>query len=97
MISLPVITEEQVKAKLREVGYEPTDHVSATGRFWKHKDANRHLMVPISADGYYPDWLLDEVVQRARAIGDEICATGVAAISPWERLRPKRDRPKSAD
>ena len=36
-------------------------------------------MVPFSVDGYYPDWLLEEVIHRARAIGDDGCADGICA------------------
>jgi hypothetical protein len=71
MISLPLVTEAQVTTKLKEFGYSPTDSVTATARFWRHKERKRHLMVPNSADGYYPDWLLHEVVARARLIGDD--------------------------
>jgi hypothetical protein len=92
MISLPVVTEAQVTTKLKEFGYSPTDSMTATARFWRHNQRKRHLMVPFSADGFYPDWLLEEVAHRARAIGDDECAEAVKSISPWERLRAAKDQ-----
>ncbi len=90
MISLPLVTEANVHNKLHEIGYEPTEHVTKTGRFWRHRNAKLHLLVPNSAEGFYPDWLLDELAQRARAIGDQAGAETIIGISPWERLRARR-------
>jgi hypothetical protein len=94
VISLPAVTETQVHQTLNECDYAPTNTVTETGRYWKHKKVRRHLLVPFSNGGFYPDWMLQDLVQRARAIYDEECATAIESINPWERLRAKRDKPK---
>lgn len=94
MISLPVVTEEQVKQALIECDYEKTPLHTETGFFWKHKGGSRHLMVPFSSGGTFPDWMLQELAQRARSIRDEVCAVTIEGINPWSRLRAKKDRPK---
>jgi hypothetical protein len=93
VIALPAVTEAQVQAKLTECDYEPTDSVTETGRYWRHKRVRRHLLVPFSADGFYPDWMLHDLAQRARTVYDTACATALESISPWERMRAKRDHP----
>jgi len=93
VISLPVVTEQQVRTALTDSDYAATEEVTATGRFWKQTKGSRHLLVPFASGGTYPDFLLTELVARAKAINDEACATAIKNINPWERLRAKRDRP----
>lgn len=70
MIAPRVLSEEELQAELKKRGFEPTDETTATGRFWKNKANNKHVLVPTSIDGFYPTWLLadlDEHVGRIRA------------------------------
>ena len=94
MISLPAVTETQLREKLTECDYAPTGTATVTGEYWRHKKVQRHLLVPFPVGGVYPDWMLEDLVQRARAIYDDECANAIQSINPWERLRAKRDRRK---
>lgn len=67
MISQPVLTREELVKTLRERGCEPTGSRTATGEFWK-SPAGRHFLVPDSADGYYPDWMLYDLEEIVGAL-----------------------------
>jgi hypothetical protein len=77
---------------LTECDYVRTDTVTDTGRFWGHQRVHRHILVPHSLGGSYPDWMLQDLAQRARTVYDMACATAIESINPWERLRAERDR-----
>ena len=57
MIAPRVPSEEAVFKELRALGFEPTNNKTDTGEFWKHS-SGRHIQVPFSVQGYYPDWLV---------------------------------------
>jgi len=94
MIAVPSVVEGQVHERLRNLGYEPTNNVTATGRFWLNRDHRRHLLVPNSDNGTYPQWLIDELIHNADRVGDEAVALAVRGVKGWERLIAERDRPR---
>jgi len=62
MIAQRVATVGDVEDALLGKGFEPTEHYTATGRYWKHSGTGRHLLIPQSVQGYYPDWMLQDLV-----------------------------------
>jgi hypothetical protein len=60
-MAVPVVSEEQLKQILGKRGFEPTDERTATGRFWRSRDTGKHVLVPDSVQGFYPDWLLADL------------------------------------
>ena len=75
---VPVVSEEVVQHLLRELGYEPTEHKTATGTLWKHKQTGRHQQVPNSLDGFYPDFILQDL--------EEI----IGKVNPWAAFKLKQ-------
>ena len=67
MIAPPVPTETDIKGRLREIDFTETAHKTRTGVFWRH-ESGVHLLLPTSIDGYYPEWIYDEVLLRAEKI-----------------------------
>lgn len=67
MISPPVPQEAEIQGCLRDLGFTETAQKTATGTFWKH-ESGAHLLVPASIDGYYPDWIYNEVLLKAEKI-----------------------------
>lgn len=76
---VPVPTEKQVQALLRQAGFEPTEHRTATGVYWKSAETGKHVQVPDSVEGFYPDWLLADLVGI------------IGKVDPWalRRLNPQ--------
>lgn len=64
MISSRVRSAREVYASLKSQGFERTTHKTATGTFWKHAATGKHLLVPKSVQGFYPDWLLEDLLER---------------------------------
>jgi hypothetical protein len=56
MISVRVPSQEEIFKGLEELGFKPTGKKTNTGEFWRH-ESGRHIQVPFSVQGYYPDWL----------------------------------------
>ncbi len=79
MIAGKVKTAEELEAELRAAGYEPTEHHLKTGRVWRHKVTGKHIIVPDSYDGYYPDFILrdmrDFVIDTKRIVDDDSSGT----------------------
>lgn len=73
-------TEQRLHELLDSLGYEATDYVSETGVIWRNLAAMRHLVVPNAADGWYPSWMLDDLVERARRVGDQAAADAIRLI-----------------
>ncbi len=74
MIAPRVPGEGEIFDALGELGFEKTDTTTDTGCFWRHKTTGRHLQVPFSVQGYYPDWLIWQFWSKAHEI-----ASGPAA------------------
>ena len=68
MIVSRVPPEEEIHGRLKELGFEPTDEKTDTGTFWVHKESGKHLQVPHSVQGYYPDWLTSLFWAKAHEI-----------------------------
>jgi hypothetical protein len=64
MIAPRVLTEADVHDALSDRGFRPTDTRTATGRFWVHAGSHEHIQVPDSLDGFYPDWMLYDLMSR---------------------------------
>lgn len=75
MISLRVPPENEIFEGLRGLGFKPTGVKTATGEFWVHEPSGRHIQVPFSVQGYYPDWLRAEFVPHALEVADAVGAT----------------------
>ena len=50
------------------MGFQKTETVTETGCFWKHMPTGRHLQVPLSVQGYFPDWLIWQFWSKANEI-----------------------------
>lgn len=68
MIAPKVLTEGDLEQVLRDRGFRPTTFKTATGRYWCDAQGLRHVLVPDSLDGYYPDWMLYELEARVGVI-----------------------------
>ena len=64
MIAPHVLTEADVHTALSDRGFKPTDVRTNTGRFWVHASSEQHIQVPDSLEGYYPDWMLWDLMAR---------------------------------
>jgi hypothetical protein len=65
---------EKLEAELRAGGYESTEHRTGTGRVWRSTSNDKHIIVPDSYDGYYPDFILEDIkdyIIDTRRIVDE--------------------------
>lgn len=96
MISVPLPTELQLQDKLTEAGFKQTQFVTSTGKIWVHMEKKRHLTVPNSFDGFYPSWMLDQLLVQARTVGDDALVSAISEINGWDRLRSTRSRKKSS-
>lgn len=76
-MAVPVVSEDKLQQVLRARGFEPTEVSTATGRFWRSTETKKHILVPDSVQGFYPDWLLADL--------EEI--TG--KIDPWAASKAK--------
>jgi hypothetical protein len=95
MISVPLPTEEQLHAKLTEAGFEKTPFVTETASIWIHAEKKRHLTVPNSSDGFYPSWMLDQLLVQARTVGDDALVNAIAEVNGWDRLAAaKKSKPR---
>lgn len=82
--------EEDLHAGLSELGYEPTNFVSHTGRFWVHRASSRSLQIPFATDGTYPGWMLEELRSRAQQINDEAVSALVSRIDATGKAKRRR-------
>lgn len=53
------LTEAEFEAELTARGFERTDTVTGTGRFWRK--AGAHLLVPFADQGCYPEWQIPDL------------------------------------
>lgn len=81
MIAPKVPSESEIFDILRGLDFEPTDAKTATGTFWRHAPSGKHLQVPFSVQGYYPDWLRSQFLSRAYEI-----ALGIDDLTPAGRV-----------
>ena len=63
-----VATRSDVEAFLDSLGYQWTDKVTATGRFWIHKKDGTHIQVPEPIEGVFPDVILHDIEARVGKI-----------------------------
>ena len=68
MIASRVAKESEVRALLRERGFQPTQEKTKTGTFWRHTATGKHLLVPFSVQGFYPDWLLHDLHEQIKRV-----------------------------
>lgn len=64
MIASRVVSEDDVHKRLAASGFEATGNRVATGEYWRSKSTGKHLLVPDSVQGFYPDWLLKDLEAR---------------------------------
>lgn len=58
-----VASKSDVEAHLDSQGYQATDNVTETGRFWVSKDG-RHIQLPHPIQDMYPDFVLKDLEAR---------------------------------
>ena len=68
MIAPRVLTEAEVRNALSERGFKSTGVRSATGTFWAHAESDQHIQVPDPLEGFYPDWMLYDLMSRVGEI-----------------------------
>lgn len=81
--------EKEIFKELEELGFEKTGEKTRTGEFWRHKPSGRHLQVPFSILGFFPDWLCWQFKSQA----SEIASTGIrtkAKAGAKAKAKPKR-------
>ena len=61
MIADRVVSEDDLRRHLESRDFVPTGYRCATGEFWRSKKTGKHLLVPDSWDGFYPNWMLTEL------------------------------------
>jgi hypothetical protein len=79
LIAERIKSAEELEAELRSKGYEPTEHRTRTGRVWRSKLTGKHIIVPDSYDGYYPDFILNDIkeyiIDTRRIVDDDASGT----------------------
>ena len=68
MIAGRVKSQKEVEDALRESGFEPTEEKTGTGRFWKSRLTGKHLSVPDPYEEMYPDFILGDLLDRAKLL-----------------------------
>jgi len=68
MSPVRVPPEAEIFKELEAQGFIRTGETTATGEFWRHTPTGRHLQVPFSIQGYFPDWLEWEFKAKAAEI-----------------------------
>jgi hypothetical protein len=58
---------ESVESWLKTKGFTATHETVDGGRFWRSK-SKRHIIVTDSVDGFYPDFLWQDLVKRVNEI-----------------------------
>lgn len=56
-----VVSEKNLKDRLTELCYEPTEIKTGTGTFWKCMKTEKHLLIPFPYEGMYPDFILKDI------------------------------------
>lgn len=69
MIAGRVKTQKEVEDALRGKGFEPTNEVTNTGRFWRSTVNGKHIIVPEPYEGMYPDVILGDLLEKAHQLG----------------------------
>ena len=64
-----VWTQAEIEAQLAALGLTPTEHRTATGRFWRSTRSGRHVQVPDPYEGMYPNFILDTLKARLQELG----------------------------
>ena len=64
-----VKSQAEVEVYLRSLELEPTEVVTATGRFWKSTRTGRHVQVPEPYDCMYPEFILRDLMARLEELG----------------------------
>ena len=78
-------TEKQLLDELTKAGFDKTQFITETGSVWVHRGKKHHLIVPNSHDGFYPSWLLAELVAAAESFQDGT-ATALDSLPTPHRL-----------
>ena len=60
-----VLSREQLESQLNDLGCAPTGIRTATGEWWKTPSNSNLFFVPDPLDGFYPDWMLEEITKIA--------------------------------
>ncbi len=63
-----VLSVADLHAALSERGFTPTPTRSRTGVFWRYSPSHQHIQVPDSLEGFYPDWMLYDLMSRISEI-----------------------------
>lgn len=61
MVAGRVLTEQDLRRRLRDLGYEETTNRTTTGAIWKSKRTGKHIQVPFPYDGMYPNFILRDL------------------------------------
>lgn len=77
---VPVVSEETVHQRLKDLGYESSEHKTDTGILWKHKETGKYIQVPYALDGFYPDFILADL--------EDI----IGKINPWVAFKERQQR-----
>jgi hypothetical protein len=62
MIAEKVLSKDELEAILETRGFQKTEETTATGTYWQDSVTKRHLLVPFPYEGYYPDWILRDML-----------------------------------
>jgi hypothetical protein len=73
MVAERVASREDVEHALEQNDFEPTGQRTATGEYWRHRRSGRHILVPDSYQGYYPDWMLGDL---SKEVGKVVPGSG---------------------
>ena len=80
MITQRVTSEAELREVLGAQGLSETDERTKTGTFWVHEETRQHLLVPFSVQGFYPDWLLGELLDRAAEMTVDIPRSALSSL-----------------
>jgi len=62
MIAVRVLSKAELENILSTRGFQKTTETTETGTFWQDTVTKRHLLVPFDYEGYYPDWILGDLL-----------------------------------
>jgi len=97
MIAEKVLSKNELEGILAARGFHKTNETTDTGTFWQDSVTKRHLLVPFDYEGYYPDWILGDLLLHIGQIPTYSSIVSHVPTKPPKGKRPKGAKPKPKD
>ena len=91
-----VLSQKDVEQHLADRGFVPTEDKTSTATAWVNASTGRHLLVPFSLQGYYPDWMLYDLLSHVGEIIPSVPAVKVKRqLSNVPAANTRKNQPKA--